>query len=116
MTYGFISHNFFSFRHCFCYPDPGQLYFAKDSQYPKLKSIAKQQLTSLNTKGAYYTYIGVGFLPHDHQFLPLSPSFKTFVTQLPFLDCALMRISPLGICITSSSLPPFLLDPIKEYI
>jgi hypothetical protein len=70
----------------------------------------------LNAKGAYYTYIGVGFLPSDHQFLPPSPSFKTFVTQLPFLDRALMRIAPSGIRITASSLPPFLLDPIKEYI
>jgi hypothetical protein len=75
-----------------------------------------QQLTTLNAKGAYYTYIGVGFLPNDHQFLPPSPSFKTFVTQLPFLDRALMRIAPSGIRITASSLPPFLLDPIKEYI
>jgi hypothetical protein len=81
-----------------------------------LKPIATQQLTTLNAKGAYYTYIGVGFLPNDHQFLPPSPSFKIFVTQLPFLDRALMRISPSGIRITASSLPPFLLDPIKEYI
>jgi hypothetical protein len=81
-----------------------------------LKSIAKQQLTSLNAKGAYYTYIGIGFLPNNHQFLPPSPSFKTFVTQLPFLDRALMRIAPSGIRITASSLPAFLLDPIKEYI
>jgi hypothetical protein len=81
-----------------------------------LKSIAKQQLTSLNAKGAYYTYIGVGFLPNDHQFLPPSPSFKTFVTQLPFLDRALMHIAPSDICITASSLLAFLLDPIKEYI
>jgi hypothetical protein len=70
----------------------------------------------LNAKGAYYTYIGVGFLPNNHQFLPPSPSFKTFVTQLPFLDCALMRIALSGIRITASSLPAFLLDPIKEYI
>jgi hypothetical protein len=81
-----------------------------------LKSIAKQQLTSLNAKGAYYTYIGIGFLPNNHQFLPPSPSFKTFITQLPFLDRALMRISPSGIRNTASSLPTFLLDPIKEYI
>jgi hypothetical protein len=36
--------------------------------------------------------------------------------QLPFLDRALMQIAPLGIRITASSLPAFLLDPIKEYI
>jgi hypothetical protein len=81
-----------------------------------LKSIAKQQLTTLNAKGAYYTYIGIGFLPNDHQFLPPSPSFKNFITQLPFLDRALMHIALSGIHITSTSLPPFLLNSIKEYI
>jgi hypothetical protein len=114
MNYDFIFSS--SFCHAFCYPDPGQLYFTKDSQYPRLKLIAKQQLATLNAKGAYYTYIGVGFLPNDHLFLPPSPSFKTFVMQLPFLDHALLRIFPLGVRITSSSLPPFLLNPIKEYI
>jgi hypothetical protein len=113
----FISPDFCSsFHHAFCYPDPAQLYFAKGIQFPKLKSIAQQQLTTLNAKSAYYTYIGIGFLPSDHQFLPPSPSFKTYITQVPFLDCALMCISPLVICIVSSSLPPIILDSIKEYL
>jgi hypothetical protein len=91
------------------------VYFTKDSQFPKLKSIAQQQLTTLNAQGTYHTYIGVGFLHSNHQFLPPSPDFKTYITQLSFLDCTIMSISPLGVHILSSSLPPIILNLIKEY-